>query len=280
MWNRCPLRGVDDIRGNRLWKPIAESHIRLFKCRYILNRRLISHRETPFFLSECLAECALCQIYTENNCAGKKKGVKWSSWSSRYNSSVTDTHTLSAVHHSPVGLRRDGWCKLVPPPLFFFLLLPRHCYYSFAWLPANVPCKNQPSSLLMYFAARCTNRSDKSPSRPLPTPKKGRVGIIYRFSCGAASVFLRPRLCALAWDSFDLSEWWMAVWLGNRCGEMWQGQTTRQRLLLKIWIVNVGLHTWRALAIHHVSSGSRWLWKQDYRYRNDDMHDVTDKYRR
>lgn len=52
------------------------------------------------------------------------------------------------------------------------------------------------------------------------------------------------------------SDKWHSI--GNRCAEMWQGQTTRRRLVLKIWIINVR-QRWHCFTIHHTSSGSHWL---------------------
>ena len=46
----------------------------------------------------------------------------------------------------------------------------------------------------------------------------------------------------------------------------------------KIGIINVGLRSC-GVTIHHMSSGTHWLWKQDYWYRSSNVHYITPNYR-
>lgn len=83
--------------------------------------------------------------------------------------------------------------------------------------------------------------------------------------------FYNPIMCTHMKHVWLRNDKWHSI--GNRCAEMWQGQTTRRWLLLKIWIINVRLR-WRCITIHHTSSGSHRLWKQDYWYRNSGIDDI------
>lgn len=82
-------------------------------------------------------------------------------------------------------------------------------------------------------------------------------------------------LCVLSWNMF---EWGMMNGFqykidvlkcskDKQCGACWH-----------IWIFNLGLCSC-GITIHHMSPGSHWLWKLDYWYRNNNVHDFKPKYR-
>lgn len=125
-------------------------------------------------------------------------------------------HRLTHVHHSPVSLQCNWWCKAA---LFFFpspLLL-------LAWLPANGWCKPQ-LSLLMYFAIRRSNKSDKS-----PRVQKGPLSTA-SYAAQHPS-FYDHVMCT------HMKHVWLrndgSYSIPNRCAEMWRGQTIQRRLVLK-----------------------------------------------
>lgn len=84
----------------------------------------------------------------------------------------------------------------------------------------------------MYFAIWCTNKSDK-----YPQVQKGLLSTASYASQHPS--FYDHIMCT------HMKHVWL--WnderhsIRNRCAEMWQGQTIRCWLVLKFWIINVGL---------------------------------------
>lgn len=116
-----------------------------------------------------------------------------------------DTHTYTSLSHQPsVRLMMSRISFFFPSPLLLS-----------AWLPATALCKPQ-LSLLMYFAIWCTNTSDK-----YPQVQKGPLSTA-SYAAQHPS-FYEHIMCTHMKHVWRSDDGWCSI--GNRCAEMWQGQT-------------------------------------------------------
>lgn len=106
-------------------------------------------------------------------------------------------------------------------------------------------------------------------------PKSKRGLLSTAFYAAWHPSFYHRIMCSLLKHVWVRNDEWLSI--QNRCAEMWQGQTMRSAHW-RIWIFNLGLCSC-GITIHHMSPGSHWLWKLDYRYRNNNVHDFAAKYR-
>lgn len=164
-------------------------------------------------------------------------------------SPVCDTCT---VHHSPVSLQCNRWwCEAAPFPS-------RPRYYSLlGCLPMvrvnhSCPCW---CTLLFGVQTKVTN------------PLKSRKGHYLLLPMQRGIRLFTTTLCVLTWSMFD---WAMMNCIRCRVDVLKCGKTNNTAAP-GIGIINVGLCLCND-TIHHMSTGTHWLWKQDYWFRNSNVH--------